>query len=156
MRRLLIAAALTAGTPAAAAAEDAAPGFTASLFSVVIRTAEPHREVAFYRDVLGMRLLMERDLGTKREHMLSFGGDPAQPGILLVSSASTAPKEAQAEGQGATRMILHISSLEALAARLDKAKVTHTPIREVGQGFRVMHLADPDHNDLELVQGPPS
>ena len=102
--------------------------------------------------MLGMKLLMQRDIGDKQEHMLSFAGDPAQPGIMLLSRTSSAPREEKAEGQGSTRMILHLSNLEALAMRLDGAKVMHTPIRDVGQGFRVMHVTDPDGNDLELVQ----
>lgn len=136
----------------AAAAEQTMPDFSVSLMSVVIRTAEPQRELTFYRDALGMRLSKERDFGAKHDHMLSFGGDPAQPGILLVS-ATLAPGESKVESQGSTRIILRVSNLDALAARLDRAGYMHSPINDVGQGFRVMNVSDPDQNSLELVQG---
>lgn len=145
-------AALAISMVSPASAEQAMPDFTAALMSVVIRTAEPQRELTFYRDALGMNLSMERDLGAKREHMLSFGGDPAQPGILLVS-APPASGEGKVEGQGSTRIIMRISNLDALAARLDRAGFIHSPIHDVGQGFRVMNVSDPDQNSVELVQG---
>ncbi|MBV1686243.1 VOC family protein [Novosphingobium sp. G106] len=150
MRWMLAAVAISMVSPASA--EQATPDFTAALMSVVIRTAEPQRELTFYRDTLGMRLSMERDLGAKHEHMLSFGGDAAQPGILLVS-ATPASGESKVKGQGSTRIILRISNLDALAARLDRAGFVHSPIHDVGQGFRVMTASDPDQNYLELVQG---
>lgn len=150
MRSLMTAAAMSIVSPASA--EEAQPGFTAALMSVVIRTAEPQRELTFYRDGLGMSLSMERDLGAKHEYILSFGGDLRQAGILLVGETPASAGN-RLEGQGGTRFILRISNLAALAARLDRSGIAHSPIREVGQGFSVMGVSDPDHNDIELVQG---
>lgn len=150
MRWMLAAAAISMVSPASA--EEATPDFTAALMSVVISTAEPQRELTFYRDALGMKLSMERDLGAKHEHVLSFGEDATQPGILLVSAAP-ASGETKVEGQGSTRIIMRISNLDALVAGLDRAGFVHSPIHDVGQGFRVMNVSDPDNNHLELVQG---
>jgi catechol 2,3-dioxygenase-like lactoylglutathione lyase family enzyme len=145
----ILLAMVAAPAGAAPGAPASAPAFTAALMAPVIRVADAEREKAFYRDVLGMTLAMERDIGGgKREHMLLFN-DPRQPGILLVSTSAGSA----VAGKGAARLILHVSNLDALTTRLDAAGIAHGPIREPDKGFRVLLISDPEGNELELVQG---
>ena len=151
MRRLL---ALIALLPCVAQAQAPATTPDVTMMSAVLRVADAPREAAFYESVLGMKTAMSRDLGAIHETMLLFGGDRARTGIMLISNIS--PGAAPLRGLGSSRMILRVSDLDEIVRRLDAAGIAHAPVRDVERGIRVLQIADPEANELELVQPPQS
>ena len=150
----LAAAALAAATPAMAIeaqppvpAPAAAPQL--SLIGAVLHVTDVERELAFYRDGLGMTLAMTLPGSHGTEYMLRFGGDPAAPGIILQHDPA---KAALTHGDAFSRLVLRVSDLDALAARLEAAGYAHAAIKDVAHGYRMMMLSDPQGFSLELVQ----
>jgi catechol 2,3-dioxygenase-like lactoylglutathione lyase family enzyme len=124
----------------------------ASLIAPALRVADAARVAAFYESVLSMRVLMSRDLGPIHETMLAFASDPARPAIMLLSNAATA--STPMTGIGGSRLILRVARLDAVVARLDAAGIPHQPASPAHDGVTVLQIADPEHNELELVQMP--
>jgi catechol 2,3-dioxygenase-like lactoylglutathione lyase family enzyme len=140
--RALLAVALLAAGSAPAAAETP----PANVVNI-------DRELKFYTEGLGMKLATTLSLGgTRREYILSFGSTPAPPNLLLMHDTSPdAPKKID-HGNAFSRLVLRVSNLEALAARLTALGYEHGEIRDAAQGYRIMMLADPEGYRLELVQ----
>lgn len=155
MKAALAALALAMATAAPAMAIEAqAPAPAAapprlSLLGAMLHVTDVARELAFYRDGLGMALAMTLPAGNATEYMLRFDGDPAAPGIILLHDPAQA---ALSHGNGFSRLVLRVSDLDALAARLDAAGYAHVPIRDVAHGYRMMMVTDPQGYRLELVQ----
>ncbi|GAA1282395.1 VOC family protein [Saccharothrix xinjiangensis] len=104
---------------------------------VLIRSADPERVRAFYRDVLGLAVHREFPGGT----VFFLGG-----GFLEVSGADgEAPT-------GATRLWLQVRDLDAAAARL-AGHVVRPPRREPW-GLDEMWVADPDGRLIAFVEVP--
>ncbi len=151
MKALLACAALAAILPLSAHAREA-PGFATSMTGTVLYVVDPDRAVAFYRDALGLSLAMTLDHGTRREYMLRFSADPAQPGLILLhDSAADAPVRLEM-GNGFSRLVLRVSDMDALAARLDAMKIDHPAPRDAGHGYRMMMITDPEGYRIEVIQ----
>jgi lactoylglutathione lyase len=157
MRILLACAGLAlaaAAYPAAAAAEP--PAITSSLTGAMLYVTDPEREVAFYRDALGMTLAMTLDHGSKREYMLRFSADRSLAGIILLhDSAADAPAKLEF-GNAFVRLVLRVSDMDALSARLDGLGIAHAAPRDAGHGYRMMMLTDPEGYRLEIIQSAPA
>lgn len=151
MRALLAAAALSIAAPAMAieAQPPAAAPPRVSLLGAMLHVTDVARELAFYRDGLGMELAMTLASGSSTEYMLRFDGDPAAPGIILLHDPAQASLN---HGNAFARLVLRVSDLDALAARLDAAGHAHDAIRDVAHGYRMMMVTDPQGYRLELVQ----
>jgi len=132
---------------AAAPAPVSAPGL--SLIGAVLHVDDPARELAFYRDLLGMTLAMTLESGSGTEYMLRFSADPAAAGIILQQPRARA---ALVHGNAFSRLVLRVPDIDALAARLDAAGHAHEPVRDVAHGYRMMMVDDPQGYRLELVQ----
>lgn len=148
---ILAASALLAAAPAMAAAE---PALSSALVSPALNVADPEREAAFYRDAFALLPPVKRDMGTKREYILRFSADPQEAGLMLLhdSAASTATRPVH--GDAFSRLVLRVSDIDALVARLDEMGHPHGPVRNVGGGYRVLELTDPEGFHLEVVQRP--
>jgi len=157
MRGALLAAGLLACAAVPAHAEQAAPAPPApapaapalSLVGAVLHVTDVERELAFYRDLLGMKLAMTLESGAGTEYMLRLGDDPAAAGIILQRPKDRATLE---HGNAFSRLVLRVADIDALAARLDAAGHAHAPVRDVAHGYRMMMLDDPQGYRLELVQ----
>lgn len=153
MRASLTAAAVAAlGTIGApSAAQESVP--EAALLAPVVRVSNCEAAGRWYGEALRMTQMMSRDLGAVHETMLAFPGAPSRPGIMLLCNA--AADASPMRGRGGSRLIVGVADLSAIAARLDAAKVSHPAIHPPQAGVRVMTIADPDGNELELVERAP-
>ncbi|WP_395395546.1 VOC family protein [Novosphingobium sp. BL-8A] len=151
MRGTLATVALfTALLPAAVQAQEAP---ATRLVGTVLNAAAIEKELAFYQTAFGLKLGMTLDHGTRREYMLRFSADPAEPGLILVhDSAANAPARLT-HGNGFDRLVLRIADMDALVARLDAAGIAHQGVHEAAQGYRILQLEDPEGYPLEVIQG---
>jgi glyoxylase I family protein len=133
------------------------------------------RTVAFYRDVVGLRLLARKrrradDLGTA---LMGPGGAGPLPAEILIADMAAGesrvefiqyvePRSAPYAGNpsvaGSTHLALLTDDIEGERARLERAGVLfHTPIRTVEDTgktpWRWCYFRDPDGICVELVQG---
>lgn len=149
----LAALALAISAPALAGAQPATslPAVETALMAPVLRVADCSKAQAFYETALDMKTLMSRDLGPIHETMLAFSGPGHQPGIMLLCNVSA--DRAPLKGLGASRLIVRVGDIDALARRLDAAGLPHPAIRAPGKDpVRILNLSDPEGNELELVQ----
>jgi len=147
--KLAFAAVLVLAQPAMALADEMPARESPSLMAAVLRVNDANAVRSFYESVLGMKVLMSRDLGSIHETMLSFG-NPAAPGILLVNRLAAGGEPLR--GVGASRLIVRAPNLGAIVERMDAAHLSHGPIRDPAPGVRVLDVADPEGNQLEIVQ----
>lgn len=105
---------------------------------VLLRSRDPERTRAFYRDVLGLAVYREFPGGT----VFFLGG-----GFLEVSGRS------DDEPTGAVQLWVQVRDLRAAAAEL-AAHVVREPRREPW-GLDEMWVADPDGVRIVLVEIPP-
>lgn len=143
-------AAVSLASAAPASPEAAESTCTVSLLAPAVNVADPVKEIAFYRDALGMTLAMTLPGGHGTEYMMGFSGAGGQSGLILQHDpAAVFPL---IRGTAFNRLVLRVSDLDALAARLDRLGLRHGPIRDVGKGYRMMLASDPEGTQLELVQ----
>jgi catechol 2,3-dioxygenase-like lactoylglutathione lyase family enzyme len=152
---LIGAAALAAAMPVAAETPTPPPAPGASLIGPALHVGSVERSLKFYVDGLGMAVGMQMGPPQRHETILTFGGDPRQPGIILLSdqTAKTAPVIAQSNGFD--RVVLRMADLTATAAKLRAAGFAPSEIRDVAMGYRMMLATDPDGYKYELVETRP-
>ena len=140
--------------PVPAAAEGQAPPreAPARLVGTVLKSASIDRELAFYRTAFGMTLAMTLDHGQRREYMLRFSADPGEAGLILVHDSAPGAPARLTHGDAFDRIVLRVTDMDGLLARLDAAGIAHPPAREVAQGYRVLQLEDPEGYSLEVIQ----
>ncbi len=113
---------------------------------------DPDRALAFYTKGLGMTAAARNDMPTVTEYPVRFPGGDAY--LLLLARKGVDRTMPRPAGNG---VILSVPDVKALKARLEAAGYALTgPLVEV-KAFNVVvgHVADPDGNQLELVQGAP-
>jgi predicted enzyme related to lactoylglutathione lyase len=112
------------------------------LFSVELRTARWADLVAWYRDVLGLRVLVR----------------VVEDGYALFAAGDTrlAILGRPEPGEVSRRWSLgfEVADLDAIHARLVEAGVDVTPPKVHAEGFREIVAADPDGNRLRLFTWP--
>ena len=160
MRKFLAAAATAAAVGCAAAPAGAVPDPGASpapntmqLMSATFAVADVDRALDFYVRGLGLSVARRIENPTNTEVPLLFPGG----GLTLLLIKSKTPAAAPS-GQPPRigRVILDVADVRALEARLTAAgyplrrPVTENPTHHVLVGL----VADPDGNELELVQRP--
>lgn len=138
----------------AAAAPALAEAPTASLIGPALNVSNVERALKFYVDGLGMKVGLEMGPANRHETILTFGGDPRQPGIILLSDRTAKSPPAIAQSNGYDRTVLRMADLSATAARLRAAGFTPSAIRDVAMGYRMMMVTDPDGYEYELVETP--
>jgi catechol 2,3-dioxygenase-like lactoylglutathione lyase family enzyme len=152
----LIAAAALAGLalPAAAEAPAASAVPSASLIGPALHVGSVPRSLKFYVDGLGMKVGMEMGPPQRHETILTFGGDPRQPGIILLSDTTAATPPVIAQSNGFDRVVLRMPDLNATVLRLRAAGFAPGEIHDVAMGYRMMLATDPDGYKYELVETP--
>lgn len=148
--------ALAAIAVSPAQAQNPAPAPTASsMMGVAINVVNIEKQLAFYTDVLGMKLKTKLPLGTKNEYILGFDEDPASPALLLMhETAPSAPSSIQ-HGNGFSRLVVSVPDLDAVLARLTSRGYSHGGVHEVFGGYRIAMTTDAEGYRLELVQRRP-
>lgn len=152
--RLLAAALLCLATPLAAQAPSANGTSAGSLIGPAIHVSDVARSLKFYVEGLGLKVGMEMGPPQRHETILTFGGDPRQPGIILLSDKSATTPRVISHGTGFDRLVLRMDDLVATAERLRAAGFEPGPIRDVAMGYRMMMATDPDGYKYELVEAP--
>lgn len=152
MSKRLIGLALAAFLPGTTYAAPEAPAISSSLTGTMLYVLDPDREVAFYRDALGLSLAMTLDHGSKREYMLRFSADPSQAGVILLHDTASGAAARLNHGNAFVRLVLRVSDMDALVSRLDAMNLDHPAPHDAGHGYRVMLLHDPEGYQLEIVQ----
>lgn len=111
-----------------------------------VLVADTARALAFYRDVLGMRVEPARpDLGYPGA-WLWVGGQQ----IHLIELPNPDPVSGRPAHAGRDRhTAIHVASLEPLEAALDRAGIPYTASRS---GRRALFCRDPDGNGLEFIE----
>ena len=110
--------------------------------------ADTARALAFYRDLLGLAVIVERpDLG--------FPGAWLRVGaqqIHLLELPNPDPVTGRPDHGGRDRhLALHVQDLEALAGRLEGAGISYSRSRS---GRAALFCRDPDANALEFIPAP--
>lgn len=147
-----LAAAVSLGSGLAhAQSAPAPPGL--SVMSAAFASTDLDRAMAFYTRGLGLTAAGRIEHGATTEIPLLFPGGGA--GLLLIATrgGTRAPQDPPRIG----RVILAVPDLKALAARLTAAGYSlRAPVAEqAGRHVLVGLVADPDGNELELVQRTP-
>lgn len=153
MRRALILAAAVLLAPAASAQPVQPPAD--GLIGPALFVSNVPRALAFYRDGLGMKVGIEMGAPARHETILTFGGDPRAPGIILLSDQTAKTPAPIEHGHGYDRVVLRVGDLGAIEGRLKRGGFATTPIRDVAMGYRMMLATDPDGYKLELVETRP-
>ena len=159
-RRTVIAAALVASGRLAGSASAAdtlappavdAPTATA-LIGTALNVVHLDKELKFYVDGLGMKVLMRMGPPNHHETMLGFAGNPRQPGIILMSDSTANAAKELTMGTAVSRLVVRIANLPALADQLHAMGYTVSAVRDVAQGYRMAMATDPEGFRLELVE----
>jgi len=157
MRQLAAAAAIAIGlgaAPVPAKSEPAPPPApqTMQLMSATFAVTDLDRAVDFYVKGLGLTAARRIENPTNTEVPLLFPGG----GVTLLLIKSKAPVAGSGQPPRIGRAILDVADVRALEARLTAAgypllrPVSENPTHHVLVGL----VADPDGNELELVQRP--
>jgi catechol 2,3-dioxygenase-like lactoylglutathione lyase family enzyme len=132
---------------------------------VGISVASLDRSIAFYRDVLGMELLIEAPFGGERyETILGLRGAGGKVALLrlgdfqveLFEFASPPPRSVDPNrpvcDHGITHFCLRVTDIDAEYARLKAAGVAfHCPPQDFA-GALATYGRDPDGNVFELLE----
>jgi catechol 2,3-dioxygenase-like lactoylglutathione lyase family enzyme len=121
------------------------------LIGPVLFVSDVARSVRFY-EALGFRVGTQMGSPQRHETILTFGGDPRSPGIILLSDQTATTPAVIDHGHGYDRTVLRIGDLAGVSARLQAAGFAATPIHDVAMGYRMMLASDPDGYKLEMVE----
>ncbi|SFJ83146.1 VOC family protein [Streptomyces pini] len=124
-----------------------------ALGRLTVLVEDPDDALAFYRDVLGMRVLYDRTAGGYRYLHL---GVPGQEGTGLWLMPATGEEERRLIGRqtgGQPLLVLHTDDLGAVAARLREHGVRMWDLREGADGGS-LHFADLYGNVIVAARTP--
>ncbi len=119
---------------------------------VAIRVSDLGRALAFYRDLLGFRVLGQIDVpGSDPPHTLTHL-DTGRATLVLASEGGAPPPSG--ERGNVLYLALRVSGLDAMVTRLAHAGVTlHSAPVNTPYGVRLAVIADPDGTLLHLIEG---
>lgn len=156
MKRGLIAALTLIASPALAGeVATPPPAGAVALLGPALHVSNIDRELKFYVDGLGMKKLMQMGPAKRRETMLGFGGGPSQPGLILLDDTTATAPPAIAQSNGFDRLVMRVSNLTEVVARLRGLGFEVADIRSVAMGYSMAFATDPDGYKLELVESAP-
>jgi glyoxylase I family protein len=133
-----------------------------------ISTGNLERALAFYRDLLGFRVLSEFGwpAGTEVADQITGLHDSSARGTMLHAGnavielfeyTSPAPRPGDPQrpvcDHGITHLCIDVKDLDAEYERLKAAGMTfHCPPQDLGMGIKTTYGRDPDGNVLELQE----
>jgi len=133
---------------------------------VCINVSDMERSLAFYRDVLGLRVIFDVELAGQGLDAVTgdAGARGRMVGCLVPGSRVTiellsfghrapAPRRGRAGGSGYSNIALTVGDLAAAWAALDARGARPQPPVEVG-GVRMFFLGDPDGTPIEIIEFP--
>jgi catechol 2,3-dioxygenase-like lactoylglutathione lyase family enzyme len=119
---------------------------------VAIRVGDLARALAFYRDLLGFRVLGQIDVPGSDPPRTLTHLDTGRASLVLVSEQGGPPPSG--ERDHAFYLALRVSGLDDIVARLSQAGVTlrSAPV-STPYGVRLAVIADPDGTLVHLIEG---
>jgi catechol 2,3-dioxygenase-like lactoylglutathione lyase family enzyme len=130
----------------------------AGIHHITLLVADVERSMAFYRNVLGLRLVKqtvnEDDRGARH---LIFGDEEGRPGTLITCLEYPDLDEGTV-GRGSTHhFALAVESEAELAAWRDYLVASGIPATEVMDrtDFKSVYVRDPDGHIVEIATAPP-
>lgn len=118
---------------------------------IAIICSDYPRSLAFYRDVLGLRLIDE-EYRAERHSMLSRLALGERYLVELFTFPDSPARPSYPEACGLRHLAFRVPDIEEALAELDKMNVPHEPLREIPSGGRCCFLHDPDGLPIELVE----
>jgi glyoxylase I family protein len=129
----------------------------AGLHHVTLICSDAERSLAFYRSLLGMRLVEQtRNADDPNARQLVFGDAEGRPGTLITCLEYPSLEEGWV-GRGSTHhFALEVESEEELRAWRDYLVSRGAPCTELLErnGFKSVYLRDPDGHIVELATPP--
>lgn len=123
---------------------------------VTVWVSDLQQALAFYRDLLGFRVLGQIDVsGADSLHTLTHL-DAGRVRLMLASGRREAasPVSRPGEDRGGFYLVLRVSGLDAIVARLAHAGVRiHGAPVSTPYGVRMAVVADPDGTLIHLIEG---
>lgn len=121
---------------------------------VAIRVGDGERALAFYRDLLGFRVLGQIDMPGAEPPCTLTHLDTGRGMLVLISEEGASATSVAREGERPFYLALRVSGLDAIVARLDRAGATvlSAPV-STPYGVRLAVIADPDGTLLHLIEG---
>ena len=111
---------------------------------VSVPVADQERSLAFYRDVLGLRVLTDQPMGPQMRWLQLQPADGGATVALVTWFDAMAPG-------GLQGLMFHVADIDAEHARMSAAGVECSPVEEQPWGrFTMVH--DPDGNGLIVAQ----
>lgn len=165
---------LVAGLAAASESDEKTPadeakGVIRGIHHVAMSTVDLERSLAFYRDLLGFKLVARASwpVGRGADAVTGLKDSSGSVAILRLGNAhielfefsSPTPKPADpnrpASDHGFTHLALDVKNVDAVYKRLKAAGMRfHAPPQPIGGGSRGTYGRDPDGNIIEIIEIP--
>jgi catechol 2,3-dioxygenase-like lactoylglutathione lyase family enzyme len=124
-----------------------------ALMGATLRSTDLDRSIKYYTSGLGMVVTGRLVNGAVTEVFLGFEGKERQPGIILYRDATPGKSPPVDHGNAASRVLLRMPDVAAIAARLTAAGYEAGQVLENGN-VRILMIKDPDGYSFELAQLP--
>ena len=128
---------------------DAGP----SLMGAALRSTDLDRSIKYYETGLGMVVTGKLVNGTVTEVFLGFEGRENQPGLVIFRDSTPGKSPTVDHGNAASRVLLRMPDVAAIAARLTAAGYEAGEVHGNGN-VKVLMIKDPDGHSFELAQLP--
>lgn len=161
MRAALLGA-LLAGTASAPVLAQTAPAAAPAaapqglMVGPALYVSDYRKSLRFYTDGLGMQLRMRFGPVDQPDLVVGYGGDPTQPGIMLLTDKDGPTPRPIGHVHGFDRIAYRIPNIAAIGERLRKAGFTPGEVRVAHNVIQVMMVSDPDGYTLELIDTNPA
>lgn len=159
MAAILPFAVVVSGPALAQAPQAAAPAHVAqdALVGAAIYVWDLPRALKFYRDTLGMRVLMQFNPPgaqdkSRPDTVLSFGNGPNDSMLMLLSDRDPSGPRKIEHAFGFARVVLRMGELDRVAAKLRANGFAAGEIRSAHDTLRVMMVTDPDGYTVEIIE----
>ena len=152
MRLVVGLAAALIAAPLTAKDKAASPVAAVAMMGPALHVSNLPEELRFYVDGLGMGKLFEMGPPQRHETMLGYGGSMGQPAIILLSDSTGLAPPAPVMGNKFDRLVMRVSGIGELVARLRKLGFAATDVRAVAMGYSMAVATDPEGYKVELVE----
>jgi catechol 2,3-dioxygenase-like lactoylglutathione lyase family enzyme len=137
-----------------------------SIAHTAISVSDMERSLAFYRDLLGMKVVMDVEATTKKLGVI-VGLPEAQARIVMLDAGNQqielfqyrAPvggpmsKDLRQCDNGLTHIAFNVTDLDGLCAKMKSSRVEfYSDPQIMGKEMKVVYFKDPDGVTLELME----
>lgn len=137
-----------------------------SIAHTAISVADMERSLAFYRDLLGMKVEMDVE-STSRKLGVIVGLPDAQSRIVMLNAGNqrielfqyrapvgeSLPEDRRQCDNGLTHIAFNITDMDGMCAKLkEKGVEFYSEVQTMGREMRVVYFKDPDGVTLEFME----